>query len=52
MSAPTQQEVTRLIVAEDRATKDSDYADTVHMDVQQIEGTRYRFRLSETPPER
>jgi hypothetical protein len=52
MSAPTQQEIERLLAAQDRATRESDYADTIKMDYQQIEGTRYKFRLSETPAER
>jgi len=52
MAAPTQQEVTRLLNAIDRDQKDSDYADAIKFDVQNIEGTRYRFRLSEAEPER
>lgn len=52
MAAPTPQEVSELIAAKERATKDSDYADTVYMDTQLIEGTRYRIRLSEAPTER
>lgn len=52
MSAPTQQEITRLLNAIDRDQRDSDYADAIKFDAQQIEGTRYRFRLSEAEPER
>ena len=52
MAAPTQQEIDRLINAVDRAQKDSDYVDAIKMDVQNIDGTRYRFRLSEAEPER
>ena len=52
MAEPTQQEVTMLLSAVDRDTKDSNYADAVKFDVQNIEGTRYRFRLSEHEPER
>ena len=47
MAEPTQAEVERIIVAVDRATKESDFAESVKMDTQQIEGTRYKFRLSE-----
>ena len=52
MAAPTQAEVDALISAEDRATRDSDYADAIYFDAQQIEGTRYRIRLSTAEPER
>lgn len=52
MSAPTQQEITRLVGAIERDQKDSDYADSIKFDVQNVEGTRYRFRLSESEPER
>ena len=52
MSAPTQQEITRLLNAIDRDQRDSDYVDAIKFDAQQIEGTRYRFRLSVTEPER
>ena len=52
MSAPTQQEITRLLNAIDRDQRDSDYADAIKFDAQQIEGTRYRIRLSEAEPER
>lgn len=52
MSAPTQQEITRLLNAIDRDQRDSDYVDAIKFDDQQIEGTRYRFRLSVTEPER
>jgi hypothetical protein len=52
MSAPTQQEITRLLNAIDRDQRDSDYVDAIKFDAKQIEGTRYRFRLSVTEPER
>ena len=52
MSAPTEQDVTKLLEAEERAKRDSDYADSIKMDVQLITGTRYKFRFSETQPER
>ena len=52
MSAPTQQEITRLLTAIDRDQRDSDYADAIKFDAQQIDGTRYRIRLSESEPER
>ena len=48
----TEQELQRLLAAKDRAEKGSDYADAIKFDVQQIEGTRYRFRFSEEEPER
>lgn len=49
---PTQAEVDALISANDRAKKDSDYADAVLFDAQLITGTRYRIRLSTAEPER
>ena len=52
MAAADQREITRLLNAIDRCEKDSDYADAIKFDVQNIEGTRYRFRLSEAEPER
>lgn len=52
MAKPTQEEITRLIAANDKAKRDSDYVDTIKMDVQLIKGTRYMFRLSETQTER
>lgn len=52
MAEPTQAQVDALISAEDRATKDSNYADAVKFDAQQITETRYRIRLSEAEPER
>ena len=52
MSAPTEKEIEKLINAKDRAEKDSNYTDSIKMDVQQITGTRYKFRFSEAQPER
>jgi len=52
MAAADQREITRLLAAIERDQKDSDYADAIKFDVQNIEGTRYRFRLSEAEPER
>ena len=48
MAAPTQQEVTQIVEVTDRLTKDVGYSDSIKMDVQQIEGTRYKFRFSES----
>lgn len=47
MAAPTQQEVTAVIVANDRAEAAADFVDSIKLDTQQIEGTRYRFRMTE-----
>ena len=47
MAAPTEREVTRIIVAVDRATRDCEYAESIKLDMQQITGTRYSFRISE-----
>lgn len=47
MAAPTQEEVNNLLHAKDRAERAIVFADSVKMDVQNIEGTRYKFRLSE-----
>ena len=47
-----QREIVRIMAAADRDKRDSDYADAIKFDVQNIEGTRYRFRLSEAEPER
>lgn len=47
MASPTQQEVTRLIAAKDRATRDSEYVETLNFEAQQIKNTRYRIKLTE-----
>lgn len=47
MSAPTQEEVNNLIHAKERAENAIAFADSVKMDVQNIEGTRYKFRFNE-----
>lgn len=52
MAEPTIQEVTRLVNAIERDTRDVAYAAAIKFDVQEIEGTRYRIRLSEEEPQR
>lgn len=52
MSAPTQEEINRLLAAEDNAERESSFAESIRMDAQQISGTRYRIRLNESHEER
>lgn len=47
MAEPTQPEITRLISAEYRATKDSDFVDTVVFSPTLIQGTRYKYVLTD-----
>lgn len=46
MAQPTENEVTRVIAGNDRAIFYSDYADTIIFEPQQIEGTRYKYILT------
>lgn len=48
----TPDEITRMITDQERCLTDTAYADAVIMEAQQIEGTRYKFRLTEQRPER
>ena len=53
MDIPTQQQqIERLLNAIDRCQRDIAYVSAIKFDAQQIDGTRYRIRLSETEPER
>lgn len=53
MDIPTQQQqIERLLNAIDRCQRDIAYVSVIKFDAQQIEGTRYRIRLSEAEPER
>lgn len=45
----TTPQVIRILHAIDRADRDGAYAESLRMDAQQIEGTRYRIRLNEKP---
>lgn len=50
MAEPTPQEVSRLIAAKDRATRDSEYVETLNFEAQQTEwvkGTRYIIKLTD-----
>lgn len=47
MAEPTPQEVSRLIAAKDRATRDSEYVESLNFEAQQITGTRYKIKLTE-----
>lgn len=44
---PTQQEVTAVIAGAFIAERESGFVDSVRFDAQLIEGTRYKYRLSE-----
>lgn len=52
MAEPTEEEITRLLSAEDRAKRNSDFVDTVVMDASLVEGTRYKFVLTNAPDPR
>ena len=52
MSAPTEQEITRIITGTNSAEKASDYADTVVFEPTLIEGTRYKYVLTNAPDPR
>lgn len=47
----TPYEITRMIHDKKRCQVDIGFMDAIKMDVSQIEGTRYKFRLSEERPE-
>ena len=43
----TAYQAVQILTAMDRAERDGAYAESLKMDAQQIEGTRYRIRLNE-----
>lgn len=46
MSAPTQEEINRIISGMNEANYAADFADTVVFEPQQMEGTRYKYILT------
>ena len=46
MSAPTAQDITRIIAGYNRAEADSDYVDSLVFAAENITGTRYKYILS------
>ena len=52
MAATVEKQLENIITAQERAEKSIAYVFAIKMDVQHIEGTRYKFRLSEQEPER
>lgn len=52
MAEPTQEEVNDLLHAKEQAEWAVAYMDAMVMGVQQIEGTRYKYRFNEAEPER
>lgn len=46
MSAPTQQEVERVIRTTEQAQTGSSFVEAIKLDAQNIEGSRYKFRIS------
>ena len=43
---PTQQEIERVIRTAEQAPKDTNFANSIVIDSEQIEGTRYKFLIS------
>ena len=47
MAAPTEEDVNRIVRTTEQAKQNTAFVASLKMDAQQIEGTRYKFRLSE-----
>ena len=47
MASPTLDEIEQLVMAKERAEKAVAFEGSIKMDVQNIEGTRYKFRFNE-----
>ena len=47
MASPTEQDIIDVVASKQRAERDIEYANSIKLDTQQIEGTRYKFRMSE-----
>lgn len=51
MAAPTAGEIDKVIYTKELAKSESVKIEAIKLDAQQIEGTRYKFRISEAESE-
>ena len=51
MPNATPEEINRIILTEEQAKTDTAFINSLKIDAQQIEGSRYKFRISESENE-